>query len=423
MKKILIFIALFCFASNGSVEASESITHRGTTIEVTRKQDSDNKFKLFIEGTGEHLFTHIYGDDHANRYNVETVEVEHDLFFVKGFIVNREIQTYNPYLIAMTHEGDIVYEVVFDSGYEESIDHVFYYDDYLVLHVNRSKYNEETKGIDHVDDRFVKLQDGSIVETIVIDDPVNYIENNDGNLLLKSTFSGNPQNMILNDFSVVEEDMILGFLDGETYYDTVTLYFLGEVIIDQKAYTAPLVIDKIGEYTINFQDQDYAFTLHPKIEGISHNMVTNQVVEIDYDYLQAKVNGYLYHANTPISEPGNYEFSIEDNDYKYTMHFTITSDLKGVYNNQSYDHAKRITFNGDGYLNNQYFESGNIIEEDGTYTLKIYGNNDYEEVHHFKIDKAENESSLNHLKVIELSLLAGALFIGGYLLFGFIKKK
>lgn len=424
MKKILIFIALLFLASELNIQANQEHAElRGTEIEVKRVKDDDGNTHMVVTGTGTNAFTLNFGDNHAARYNAEEIYVENDLFIIKGYITNRDLQTYNPFMIALTHEGDIMYDIIFDSGYIESILNVYFFEDYQIIHLRREKLDEDKSAFDYLDDRFIKMQNNQIIETRVVTHQINHVDFEDDTLILKHYKNTNPIALILPDFTMIEEGTLAGVLDTMTYYDEVTLYFTGEILINHEPFTAPLRINTIGDYQILYLDETYNFTLLPSVEGVSHKMITNNSVTIHYENHQAKLNGYLYHSGTEINEPGHYTLSFEQGAFKHTIDFTITSNIQGIYHNQTYDHPKRITFNGQGYLNNQVFESGNIIEMDGTYILRIYGVNNYEEAHHFQIVTETEDTTLNHLKVVELSLLAGAIFVGGYLVYSLIKKK
>ncbi|MFW6318927.1 MAG: hypothetical protein ACOC1L_01950, partial [Bacillota bacterium] len=102
--------------------------------------------------------------------------------------------------------------------------------------------------------------------------------------------------------------------------------------------------------------------------------------------------------------------------YEKRIDFTVLSSVSGVYNNQIYDSKRTLTFNGVGYLNNTYIETGHTVNKPGIYTLDILGDNDYRETLQFEIRSIEEDDTNNTLLYVEIGLLATIVISTGVLL-------
>ena len=133
------------------------------------------------------------------------------------------------------------------------------------------------------------------------------------------------------------------------------------------------------------------------------------------------LNNDIFVSNTEINKPGNYELIINGaNDYHDMIDFTITSNLEGIINNNTYLDPVNISFKGDGYLNNNFIQSPYEITESGEYILKIKGENNYLETYYFSIqDEVKKASLIDFIQKVDILVFVVVLISGGIIL----KKK
>ena len=121
--------------------------------------------------------------------------------------------------------------------------------------------------------------------------------------------------------------------------------------------------------------------------------------------------GHAASYQTSNLRNGSVVFGIYKDNYAYEIPFKITARIDGVEHLKTYNESVVITYQGEGYLNNEFLESGSEVSENGTHTLKVFGEGGYLELVTFKI---ETEPTLSTGDWIERSLLGGSFCLAGW---------
>lgn len=103
---------------------------------------------------------------------------------------------------------------------------------------------------------------------------------------------------------------------------------------------------------------------------------------------------------------GNYQlicaFSSRSLDLVYYLDYVVVEDFN-VKIDEIYDVGYELKFNGVGYLNGVLVENGYIINQNGNYTLEVYGNNKIKREINFKISKYELEYKVEKETTLEIN--------------------
>ncbi|TVP95928.1 MAG: hypothetical protein EA374_02835 [Acholeplasmatales bacterium] len=215
---------------------------------------------------------------------------------------------------------------------------------------------------------------------------------------------------------VYQADRLYGVLDQTAYTGHMHIRFVETAWLNDTAFLREIFLETPGHYTITYANLSYDFTLHPDVNGVYDGQISATPLTLQVSAGRAYLNHDIYVNGTPVERPGYHRLEIEGvNGYVKTLDFTITADVHGIYDMQQYHEPRTLQFRGVGYLNNRYIESGYVVQEPGLYTLKVHGENGYEEVHHFELLAPPVERAFwrNTLLVVEVGLLATAAVLGG----------
>ena len=388
----------------GLANTDATITLEGTQLDITR-QTIDGVNVLHIEGSGMYHFTHTFGDETV-KYSFNQVTTSEDDFLIEGYTL--ENRQYDPFFIVINHKGELILHERIEDDLEQDILGAYPLKDGYLLHIGSSMPNGQGD-LEFFNDELHIL--GTETSRQSFEDKITKIESIDDGYLVYFDFNDVAQVYVRTNQQIYLGSKYEGIQTGETYTDEVTMHFAGEATLNGEIIKGPYTLVHPGKYTFKFHEHLVNFSLDPKVTGIQVNAIKASDVRIDYTYGQGRLNGELYAPGERIEGPGEYIFGIYDDNYAYEIPFKINARIDGVTHLQTYDEPITITYQGEGYLNNEYFKSGNTVDEDGTYTLKVFGENGYLEMVQFKI---EMEDTLSREDWIERSLLGGSFVLAGW---------
>lgn len=100
---------------------------------------------------------------------------------------------------------------------------------------------------------------------------------------------------------------------------------------------------------------------------------------------------------------GNYRlicgFVADELNLLYYLDHIVVEDFN-VKINETYDKGYILAFNGTGYLNGILIENGHVIDQDGLYTLEVYGNNNIKREINFQIREYKLEYQISKVNQI-----------------------
>ena len=419
----IVSIALMCFSLTlqGIIFSVEESYH-GVTLTATRAR-VDGAWYMLIQGEGLHTFEITRGDENI-QYYPENIWVYEDHFYLTGYVIEitQETRHIHPFMIMISSSGDIDFETIMVDDDFTSIINFIPLEQGFFIHYRHHILND-TDDFEFKRDVVEYWENHIANQTYNFEERILRIEAQDGFVLLSTAYHGVYELMIDQDFNLLLEPTLYGVVDQGIYYDSVTLYFNGPLYYEGILYNTPITWNHPGTYTFVHNQQTYVVTVHPTLHGVYDNMVTNKPVSIDYEVGMPFLNNQPYAPNELIDRPGHYTLIFENKDYRYAIAFTITSQLQGVFDRQVYHDARQLTFQGEGYLNNQFIESGVVIHESGQYTLQIFGDNGYHEKHHFTIALEPEDQTVELLMIVEIGLLISAVSLGAILLYKTIKRR
>ena len=404
---------------------SVSASSQGTTkLEYERSRDEEGVFTFALTATGDHEFTVRIGSS-SMRYYANDAFINNDKVYVYGYLNNRDSEIfYQAWLWVLDLSGNTLHNKTIAFGELSEVSEVLTFEEGLVFVANESSvedYNYVFQQTYLV--AFDPYYDTYNVE--VLDFQVKRLEKHDDRWLLSGDYQGDYDVGVSHDLSMLWKGEVSGIEPYQEYYGEVEIDFINTVLINGEAVQNGAVIDYPGNYILQFESTVFPFVVHPEIVGIYDGLVTSHPIAIDYPKGQLFLNNELYVSNSLIKKAGNYTFKLQGiNQYTYEIDFIIDSNLEGVLHNQVYQTPRTLTFNGEGYLNHHPFESGGVIDQDGIYTLDIYGVNGYHEHHRFHLTLHETEvSNSPPVWVYQGTLAVVFVSIIGYIAYQRLLKK
>lgn len=211
-------------------------------------------------------------------------------------------------------------------------------------------------------------------------------------------------------------DRIFGVESNKNYNHSVTPTFIeGIAYLNGLPFKSGTTISEDGYYFLSLEDKSnnrtsVFFTIDkvsPLIYNVEKPIYNKPVIPIFTEGL-ATLNGQPLVSGTVIKTDGNYSIKLVDEAGNVTEKRFIldqaTPIIEGVSHNKTYDVSVRPIFTeGIGVLNGKPFVSGDIIAEDGNYTLNVKDEAGNETTISFKIDQLplnvsgiSNEGFYNH---------------------------
>ncbi len=380
----------------------------------------DGSRGVAIEKTGVNPFyTTIYFAGESFIINGILKTDENFILYGSNHIIGNETY-YDALFIVIDYEGNLINKTTVDYGDLEEVKGAYFIDGILIIHSKKSTDD----GIDFVFENNYFSAYGpeyQLLDTIEIGTEIYKLEANDKYILFTYENDNIFDGAIRSDLSLLLPSDRIEIENNQIFIDEVHVEFLNDAFLNGELVQNGVVINYPGNYLLNYKLAEYNFVLKPIVSGFEDNQIYNNAVTPYISSGNIILNNDIFISETMISKPGNYELSITGiNDYLETYNFTITSDMKGIINNQTYNDTVEISFNGEGYLNNQFVTSPVLVPEEGEYILKINGENNYLETYYFQIEKDdESVTIVDFVQKFDIVILVVALLTGGIIL----KKK
>ncbi len=390
----------------GLAKTDVTVNLDGTQLDITRKM-VDGVSVLNVEGTGMYQFTHQFGDE-TRKYSLNSVETSGDDFLIEGYTIHHETRTYDPFFVVIHKDGTLILNELFESPLQQDLMGTYPLVDGYLLHLRTSEENGQGDFTFTHDELHVL---GNTHTKEIFSKKITDIQSIDQGYHAFLDFEDVPSIYVRNNQTLYTGNRYDGITTNQTYTDQVTLHFAGEALLNDETVIGPVTVVQPGKYTWKFADHFVNFILDPQVTGILPGAIKAGDVRIEYTYGQGTLNGELYAPGEIIEGPGEYIFGIYEDNYAYEIPFKITARIDGVEHLKTYDEPVVITYQGEGYLDNEFIESGSEVSENGTHTLKVFGEGGYLELVTFKI---ETEPTLSTGDWIERSLLGGSFCLAGW---------
>lgn len=421
-----LFLCVFMLHHVGVVRAD---TENVLDSEVETSYEHNGEFmELVIEVTGKHHFETRVGRL-GEKYMLNGMSGFGERFVFYGYIevLTDTYRTQNAFVFTLDTEGNIVYEWISED--QEHVSEIVQYytlGEKIVLQMHKqvtidNRYNE------FLSTYFFTLEEAVDFESrISVPERLNHGVVFDDVLYLGVYENRDYLYAINHDFELYDDDVVYGIINQQAYVGKANGFVMNPARVGSEVVFGYFEIDYPGHYVIELRDENVHFTVDPVISGVTDEGVYNGSVKIDVSSGYILKNGQVFSLDSHIDAPGYYDITVEGlNGYEKTISFTITSNIDGIFDGQTYQDERILTFKGEGYLNNRLIASGLVIDEAGEYNLRIIGENGYVEQHHFKIEFSDNGSSGNNIMLyMEIGLLVSAvLLVGGWFAYQKFLKK
>lgn len=219
----------------------------------------------------------------------------------------------------------------------------------------------------------------------------------------------------------VIDTIVEGVIDEAEYEASVTPHFTkgtatlnGQEYVSGTTITIPgystLIIEGEGNYKV-----EYNFTIVETIEGVENAEVyVGNVTPIISGGILS-LNGNEYISSTTIDVPGNYTLEINGvGSYYKKILFIVKPEKINVINGETYFYSLiPAVSKGTLTLNDMPYTSGEILNESGSYTLKVVGEGGYLEIINFNMQSGANvENDKSYVNEVELKFVGTALLNG-----------
>ena len=422
MKKtvfLLLLIVIFVFSVENKIFGSDDYYQIDNSEFIITGIEENGVNGFTIEKTGVNPF-YSKVIDSSEHYFITGIKEIRDYYILYGYGFSRNSDTeYDSLYFVLDHAGNIINKDLRDYGNMESIKDIFYIDDVLITYTesvidNDYTYQFKTNFFTSFDQNF------NFLDSIEIGKKVYQTKSND--TFISIGYNKEEYDLgIKSDLSLIDKNDLLSIKEGEVYTETVSIEFINGATLNGEYIENGITLSYPGNYTLNYNNKIYNFTIAPIISGVVDNGIYSESITPKISGGNIMLNNDLYVSNTEIYNPGNYELTINGaNNYVESLDFTITSNLKGITNNNVYFEPVNISYSGDGYLNNNFIQSPSEITQSGEYVLKIKGENNYMETYYFSIQKEVKKAGLiDFIQKVDIIVLVVVLVSGGIIL----KKK
>ncbi|MFW6298794.1 MAG: hypothetical protein ACOC14_03850 [Bacillota bacterium] len=416
MKKIVFLLSIClmgCFQHSLSAESNVAVD----------EEVIDGVSRLVIEGTAHHPYRIVRGDE-ANRYVKTGHETFDGLHAVYGYGVFEGTPShFDGFLMVFDETGTILLEETLDFDHLEEVMDVHLDGDVAYVHLRQSVDNRPD-GMIHRKDYLLEIDGETVNPLHETSSEIQRMDFERGMVYFSETYQGHYEKGY---------DVTKGALAGEKLHglephgqyrgEMVVHSFCETALFEGETFTKSHRVDYPGHYTLECDGTDVEFTVNPEIEGVELNGRALAPVALSVSGGRVWLNDDLYIDETLIERPGYHTLRIEGaNDYLYTAHFTLESGLEGVEDGGVYSDGKTLFFSGEGRLNDESIASGHTLKEPGSYTLRILGQDDYEEVVSFEIQKG-NASKIKNIAGFELGIAIAGIVATGITVYIFFRKR
>lgn len=413
IKIFMVFLSSF-FALSGPFTESLEGTHV-----VVQKERREGYFALVVRGTGMFNFVHEFGSASEN-YQINSLQVLGDDFVIDGYFLDQTTRIYHAYYLVISPEGEIKTHQRFIDPNHQDISGIYPLNEGYLIHLTQMSTSTELFEKD-----VLIIQQNTEDKEEPFFREILKIEPTEQGYHVYFKYENSSEIFISMEGTFITGNDLLGIDNKDVVDGEVLLLFAGEAQLNHITIKAPYKIEIPGHYTLVLNRQYTRFTLNPVVSGVQAKTVYIKPVQIQYEFGQAYLNEEPYASSQTIEKPGNYVFGFYDEAYTYEIPFTLTANVQGVRHLERYQDSVYIEFLGEGYLNNQFIQSGFEITDPGRYTLKVFGASGYLETHLFEIE--EDASKGIDIVWVERGLLGGSAVLGLGLLVDFIlhrvKKK
>lgn len=387
MKKIVFLFCLIVLFIPKTVHADETFECSDSQLEFDYYEHGMDVRKV---GLNPFTVTRTEGV----RYNTFGALCFDDEYFIYGYInVETTDSYYDAYILHLDLEGNILHEFIIDYGEQEESKFLYIIDDIIMVHVSQGVSGEED--IEHVQD-FIITYDMNFnkIDEITLTEHIKRHKVENGLLIVDYDFKNPYEFAIDNQLKVYVDGDVLQVQD--TYIGSASIAFFNQATLNGESVEHGVFIDYPGNYKLEYNGSVYTFTVEAEISGVVDNETYNEPVSIQSSMGYLTLNNEPYSMGEEITKPGNYTFKVEGaNNYEKSISFTIVSNLDGVIDGHSYHNPLIITFDGEGYLNNNFVTSPLEVIDEGDYVLRIKGVNGYSETYQFQIKAEENNVDLS----------------------------
>ncbi len=375
---------------------------------------------ITVEKTGTNPFYTII-DQEDESYFANGVIKAGNNFIVFGSIHKFGGDTYYDSVFWVIDQfGTIDKMITFDFDDLEEIVGAYYIDNILILHTVQT-YDDGME-YEFSNNIFTSYDfEYNLLNTVEIGSEIKKISSNEKYILFNYDYDDLFDGAIRDDLSLLLPSEIIDISNNEIFIDQVSIEFINSGLLNNEIVENGVKIDYPGNYKFVYNNSEYNFVVKPIVSGVEDDKTYTEGITPSVSAGNIMLNNDVFVSGTLISIPGNYELIIRGiNGFAETYSFTIISDMSGIINNNTYLEPVTITFNGEGYLNNQFVESPIDVSEKGDYILKIKGENNYLETYYFEIDEnIETMTLLNFIQKFDIYILVVVLISGGIIL----KKK
>jgi hypothetical protein len=413
IKIFMVFLSSF-FALSGPFTESLDGTHV-----VVEKERRDGYFALVVRGTGMFTFVHEFGSASEN-YHINSLQVIGDDFVIDGYFLDQTTRIYHAYYLVISPQGEIKTHQRFMDPNHQDISGIYPLKEGYLVHLTQMDTSTEL-----FEKEVLIIQQNAVEKEDIFFREILKIDATEQGYHVYFKYENSSELFITMEGTFITGNDVFGIENKAVVEGEVLLLFAGEAQLNHTVIEAPYKIEIPGHYTLVLNQKYTRFTLNPIVSGIQAKTVYTKPVQIQYEFGQAYLNEEPYASSQIIEKPGNYVFGFYEETYTYEIPFTLTANVKGIRHLERYQDSVYIEFLGEGYLNNQFIQSGLEITEPGLYTLKVFGASGYLETHLFEIE--EDASKGVNIVWVERGLLGGSALLGLGLLVDFIlhrvKKK
>ena len=419
MKRIVfLLLCLLCSVNNTEASTKTFKVNESNYIITTIYEEEIRGFTLEKQGMSPFTTTYIAKGE---SYIINGVKELKDMVVVYGSVHIKGADTYyDAVLLFFDNEGNFIKKQIEDYlQLEETIDIVQLKDNYIVIIREDEEIDGvyETKGYHYLlfDSFFTKIKEQSNTHE------VRKTKITSEYLLLNYDYDDYYEYALTSNLEIIYHNDPLPIEINQVYSNEAVIPFINTALINDIEYRNGAVISYPGHYEMMYLDSMYYFTVEPLIEGVEDQGIYTDEVIINYHAGNATLNNDVYINQTPITTPGNHTFILSGiNGYTKTINFTIVPSIDGLINNHTYHSPFQFHFDGEGILNEEQVSSPVMIQEEGEYTFKVFGENDYFEQYTFRYEEVEeSESIVTIIQKYDLVFLITTIIIGVIIL----KKK
>ncbi len=423
MKIMAFILAIMALASHDVSATSNTDTMLGSDITVeTERQGDTNVMRIRVRG--EHQFD-VTVESQTRRYTPSHITTDGEHFVLAGFAIQTDGDTrrYVAFIHVYDTEGKAVYTWYTEENHQE-VRGVFLLHDTLIFQVDEHVEMDERRTLSLQATHFMIIDFATgAMRSTSFNEALPHVERCDTLLCLYYYDTYPPRYGLDAELNVLTADAVYGITPHATYTREVEGFVLNPGLLNDELVHGAFSVAYPGHYELHYAGKILPFTVEPIIEGIEAGDVVAPGVMVVVMEGYVRLNGQPFTSGETIEAPGHHELTVEGlGGYKKTLNFTVTSNLKGIYDGNRYDTPQTLTFNGTGFLNGRLVESGVVVDEQGHYTLEIFGVNDYRETHAFDIEMQESNTN-REMIILEVGLFAvGTVLIAGGVWWSWRKK-